>query len=98
MISKEDFIKGVSTYKKGVEFLRQLDDFGIDFYESSLNLSADTLFDMWLNQITGESGVDLVYWWLFEDVDKDIYEDDKIIANLEDIEDLYTYMKDNGYF
>lgn len=98
MISKETFINGINTYKEAVDFLRRLDNMGLDFYDTSLCSSLDTLFDMWLNEITGEAGGDLVYWWIFEDVEKKIYDDDKVVATLDTAEDLYNYMKENNYF
>ena len=76
-----------------------LNALGVDVLDSPLNLSADTLFDMWLNQITGEKGADLIYWWLFDDVEKKIYNlDGEETDDLEDIESLYNYMNTNGYF
>jgi hypothetical protein len=98
MISKETFLKGIRTYKEGLDFLKRTSDIGLDLYDSPLCSTSDILFDMWLNDITGESGVDLVYWWIFEDVEKKIYEDDKVVADLVDEDSLYNYMKENGYF
>lgn len=96
MISSEDFLKYIKAYQDGCKFLRSMDDAGLDFYDTVLAISADTMFQAWLEQITNEEGQDLVYWWLFEDVEKDIYEDNKVIAELKDEESLYSYMKENG--
>jgi hypothetical protein len=59
----------------------------------------------------GEEGLDLVYWWLYEDVDHKIYESTedmkewyypgeeihgKVIADLNNIDDLYDYLTKGG--
>ena len=98
MISKEVFIDCIKSYERGLEFLRNMDKMGLDLYETPLCYASDTVFDMWLKVITDEEGSDLIYWWLFEDVEKKIYEDDKVIADLKDEEALYIYMKENGHF
>lgn len=99
MITKEVFIDTLKVYKSGVDFLRKMDDEGLDLYETPLTRSADALFDAWLNQITNDDGVDLIYWWLFEDTEKELYDDDQnVIAKLTDETTLYDYMNENGYF
>ena len=98
MISKEEFIRGIKSYKEGLGFIERADSIGLDLYESPICSTADTIFDMWLDQITTDAGADLIYWWLFEDVEKKIYKDDEVIADLVDEESLYNYMNENGYF
>lgn len=99
MITREVFIDTIKVYKSGVEFLRKMDDEGLDLYETPLNTSADTLFDTWLKQITNDDGIDLIYWWLFEGVEKELYDDNQnVIAKLTDEATLYDYMNENGYF
>jgi hypothetical protein len=59
----------------------------------------------------GEDGLDLISWWLYEDVDHKIYESDdnapewfwsdekidrKVIADLNNIDDLYDYLTEGG--
>lgn len=97
-MDKNLFVTGLNTYIKGIKFLEDLDDIGLDLYESPLSTSNDSLFDIWINTFVTEDGSDLIYWWLFEDVDKVIYKDDKIIATLETVEDLFDYMLSNNYF
>lgn len=99
MITREVFIDTIKVYESGVDFLRKMDNEGLDLYETPLNRSADTLFDTWLKQITNDDGVDLIYWWLFEDVEKELYDDNEnVIAKLTDEATLYDYMNENGYF
>jgi len=93
-----DFVNYIRTYQKGVNFLRSMDDMGLDFYETPLCESADALFQAWIEQIMpNEDGQDLIYWWLFEDVDKVITKDG-VDINVEDIEEFTKYLLNNGYF
>lgn len=96
-MDKEIFKENVETYKKSVDFLEESSNFGIDLYETPVCLAADAAFDCWLKAILNDEGVDIVYWWLFEDVDKVlIYANEEIVV--EDLENLYKYLSDNGYF
>lgn len=99
MITKEEFINVIKAYKSGIKFMEDADAIGIDLYNSIICDSSDTVFGSWLTLITNDDGVDLIYWWIFEDVEKKIYDnDDEVIADLVDEETLYNYMKENGYF
>ena len=97
MIESSKFIEYLKSYQSGTTFLEEMDDAGLDLYETPLTASSDTLFQAWLEQILNEEGQDLVYWWLFEDVDKIITDNDNEI-NVEDIEDFTKYLLNNGYF
>jgi hypothetical protein len=97
MITSENFITNLKAYKEGCDFLRKMDNYNLDFYETPLSKSSDTMFQAWLDQITNEEGQDLIYWWLFEDVDK-IITDNEVDINVEDIEEFTKYLKDYGYF
>ena len=97
-MDKNLFVNGLNTYIKSIEFLESLDDIGLNLYESPLSTSNDSLFDIWINTFVTQDGSDLIYWWLFEDVDKVIYKDDKVVATLETVEDLFDYMLSNNYF
>lgn len=97
-MSKEKFVETLHNYQKFLEVSDQLVKLGIDLAEGPITMAIDTLLDSWIDSITGEAGSDLIYWWLFEDVTKEIYEDDKVIAVLDTAENLYDYMKKNEYF
>lgn len=92
-----EFVNYIRIYQRGVNFLRNMDDMGLDFYETPLCESADAIFQAWLDQILNEDGQDLVYWWLFEEVDKVITEDGRDI-NVEEVEEFAKYLKEHGYF
>lgn len=97
MIAAYKFVEYLRAYQEGIDFLKNMYDTGLDFYETSLTASADTMFQAWLEQIINEEGQDLVYWWLFEDVDKVITDNGNEI-NVEDIEEFTKYLLNNGYF
>ena len=97
-MSEEKFVETLLKYQNFLKISDQLMDLGIDLTEGPITMAIDTLLDSWVDAITGEAGSDLIYWWLFEDVKKEIYEDDKVVATLDTVEDLYNYMKENNYF
>ena len=96
---KSDFIKIINTYKHYQDTLIKLSDLGVDIWDNGFNDPTDYIFEAWLEEILNDEGQDLVYWWLFEDVEKVFYDDeDKVIANVEDLKDFYKYLKESGYF
>jgi len=97
-MSKEIFVETLLKYQNFLDISDQLMNLGIDLVEGPITMIIDTLLDSWIASITGEAGSDLIYWWLFENVEKNIYEDGKVIAILDTAEDLYDYMKENNYF
>lgn len=97
-MSKEKFVSTIDYYQNFLDKADKLEALGINLYDGPLVESIDFVFDAWINEITGEAGSDLIYWWLFENVEKAIYEDNKVIATLDTVEDLYNYMKENNYF
>lgn len=97
-MSKEKFVETLLKYQNFLDISDRLMDLGIDLTEGPITEAIDTLLDSWVDSITGEAGSDLIYWWLFEDVTKEIYENDKVVATLDTVEDLYDYMKENNYF
>lgn len=98
-MERENFIKTLQAYKDFLDTTDKLMELGIDLAEGPISRSLDIIFDAWLNEITNEGGQDLIYWWLFEDVEKVIRDtEDNVIANIESIENLYNYLKENEYF
>lgn len=97
-MSEEKFVETLLKYQNFLDVSDRLMDLGIDLAEGPITEAIDTLLDSWIDSITGEAGSDLIYWWLFEDVEKKIYEDDKVVATLDTAENLYNYMKENKYF
>lgn len=91
----ENFVKTVLAYQSGLDWIENANNIGIDLIETPIMNAVDTVFDSYLQGILNDDGIDLVYWWLFEDVDKIIYKDEEIIAELHTVEDLYNYIKNN---
>jgi len=90
-VNKEAFIKTINKYKQFIDASDKLNDLGIDLSEGPITDAIDAIFDAWLAEFLNEEDIDIIYWWLFEDVDKIIYDGDEEI-NVEDIEDLYNYL------
>lgn len=90
-MNKESFIKTINKYKQFIDTVDKLNDLGVNLYEGAIADSIDAIFDAWLTEFLNKEDVDTIYWWLFEDVDKIIYDEDKEI-NVEKIEDLYDYL------
>ena len=90
-MNKEAFIKTINKYKQFIDASDKLNDLGIDLSEGPITDAIDAIFDAWLAEFLNEEDIDIIYWWLFEDVDKIIYDGDEEI-NVEDIEDLYNYL------
>lgn len=97
MISRSHFIEQIETVQKFDKQITDLQDFGIDLIESPLNILPSSMFDVFTRVICVEEGGDLIYWWLYEDVPKIIWEGEKEI-HLDTIDDLYDYLKTNNLF
>ena len=67
---------------------------GIRLFESDLITDTYNIFDAAIALAFTEEGQDLVFWWLYEDVPKIIYNKETKI-DVEDIEDLWKYMIDD---
>jgi hypothetical protein len=52
-------------------------------------------FDMVFLNDYGDEGLDLIQWWLYEDVDKLIYAPDhkEVLADLNKLKDLWLYVE-----
>lgn len=92
------FSKGIKNYQDFNTYLDNLKDAGFDIFDTALIEKAYFVFDTWIESILNEEGQDLMYWWLFEDVDKIIYENGKPDTNVEKLEDLYAYMQNSDMF
>lgn len=98
MIEVTEFKEIVIAYKEYCDRLEKLEDLGIDLYDGPITAMSDLLFDKWVNKIATDEGQDLVYWWIFDDVEKKIYDKEGNVTDVvEDIIDFYNYLKDNNY-
>lgn len=81
------------------EFYHKLYDLGIDAINCKYLETAGVFFDELMKKEFGEDGLDLVTWWMYEDVDHVLYDshdEAKVIANLNNIDDLYLYLAEGG--
>ena len=94
-MKREDFKNCVRKLEELTELGNKLSDLKIETIDCKETYYASDIFFMWIKDEFGEAGEDLVSWWLYEEVDKIIYEKDGTETNLEDIDALYTYLLEN---
>jgi len=93
MITKGEFVKIIENDRTYHDIINKIDkECGISFHESSLDNCYNYLFDLVLEQYFNEDGIDLIYWWLYEDVDKTITSEDGSKIELNSARDLYDYL------
>lgn len=92
------FSEGIKNYQDFSTYLDNLKDAGFNIYDTAIIEKACLIFDTWIESILNEEGQELIYWWLFEDVEKILYEDGKDNINVEKLEDLYAYMQSLNMF
>ena len=95
MLSKELFIKRMSliqNFHSEQETLSVLIEKVIDGWAviTMGNYLVDTIVEM-LNEALNIKDENLLFWWLYEDVDKVIYDGDKEIS-VRTLEELYDYI------
>lgn len=95
MITKEGFIKLMECWKKMNKISDSLSDLHIDILNSDLYEIPSEIVDLYLNEFFTSEGVDLIYWWMFEDVDKIIYYEDKSKEDLTTLESFWEYLTCN---
>lgn len=86
------------------EFSDKLYELGIDVINCKPVEYAGIFFDELMRAEFGADGLDLVSWWMYEDVDHKIYAANQeeemihgeVIADLNNIDDLYDYLAEGG--
>ena len=94
-MKREDFKDCIRKLEAIAELGNKLSDLKIETIECKELYYADEIFFKWVKDEFGEAGEDLVSWWLYEEVEKIVYEEDGTETNLEDIDALYTYLLEN---
>lgn len=107
MITKEiffEFINSIKTFEAAIERMEEAisgKKYGSNLINSDWYESYGKLSDLFLESHFTENGMDLIYWWLYDDVDHIIYEsvDEDLFEKKKDvehdvnnIEDLWNYM------
>lgn len=94
-MDREQFKNSLRKVEAVSELSEKLADLGIETLECPQLFAASEIFFSWVKSEFGEEGDDLVSWWVYEDVEKILYEEDGTEINLEDIDDLYSYLEAN---
>ena len=97
MITKEEFIELLNdriNWNDKVEQLREL--LGSNLWESDIFNYGEILFEKILNLRFNDSGIDIIFWWLYErkyDKDLNIKIDGKEVPS-DTLDDLWEIVKD----
>jgi hypothetical protein len=95
-MKKEVFLKVVQDIIESDIYVDALYKLNFDLIESPLLTIRDTLFDELLKTWIDQDGIDVVYWWLYEDkVEKIITYQDGTKEELLTSEDLFNYLEKN---
>ena len=94
-MTREQFKKYIREIEAVAELSGKLADLGIETLDCKELFYAEEIFFAWLKSCFGDEGEDLVSWWLYEDVEKILYEEDGTEINVENIDDLYSYIEEN---
>ena len=107
MITKEEFIKFIDQFNSFVQGIERLENAikgsggYCELFETDWFINVGEMYDTFLESHFTESGIDLINWWKFEDVDKIIYQKvdrdlfngkSEIEYNVNEIDNLWKYM------
>ena len=107
MITKEEFIKFIKTYQEFDKAVDRFDkaitgkSYSTILFETDWFNAVGEMLDIFLDVNFNEDGKDIVYWWMFEDVNHVITEtvnsdlfnvESEVEYNVNDLEDLYDYL------
>lgn len=94
-LSCEKFVKLINDNIEFYKMVETVDDtLDISLYDTKIERCYYQTFDTIMKFFFNEAGIDLIYWWLLEDVEKIIYDstNEHVIARLDRPEDLYDYL------
>ena len=92
-MTREQFKECLRKVEEVGELQKKLSDLGIETIDCNEIFYADDIFFEWVRSCFGKEGEELVSWWLYEEVDKIIHGPDGTETNVEDIDDLYSYLE-----
>lgn len=93
MITFEEFQTLIKEYNEQEERINILGSIFTDVYASPLIEYGELLFDKLIHIYFNEEGVDWIYYYLFENPDKEVFIDSNPIS-LETITDLWNLIKE----
>lgn len=88
-------IEGYFNFSKAIDRISECisgTQYGVNLIESDWFAAVCDILDAFLKANFNDNGVDLIYWWMFEDVDKVITIDKEISVDVTTIEDLWKYL------
>lgn len=94
MILQEDLKRIIKLQQ---EFVEEWDKNPVLNIESRLYDVPLIMFDTCINSVLTETGADLLFWWLYENVDKIIYLKDGSEIDLTNLDDLLDYLYKESY-
>lgn len=103
-MDKELFIQFIQEYQKYDAGIRRLEKAlggegahcRCELFETDWNIAAQGMLDAFAKSYLTEEGEDLLYWWLYEDVDKIIADSEtKEEADVNELENLVDYLWNN---
>lgn len=94
MILQEDLKRIINLQQ---EFVKEWDNNPVLNIESRLYDVPLIMFDTCINSVLTETGADLLFWWLYENVDKIIYLKDGSEIDLTNLDDLLDYLYKESY-
>lgn len=107
MIDKKQFIKFITSYQEFYNGINRFEHaitgkrYTCNLLDTDWGNGVGKMLDSFLDSHFTEKGVDLIVWWLFEDVDKIVYQtvdpdlfngETEIEYDVKDIEDLWKYI------
>ena len=98
-MNKEGFIKLIENAQNYSKELDKWYDFGIDLFELPISELSWNFFNIAIEEVFTDDGVDWINWWLFEkpgfrgEVNQ-AYDEDGNIIPTDTIEDLWNLVKD----
>jgi len=99
MITKQILKDCIQLLQQQDEITKRLDLALSDFNSSFTVLETDKYtrqaFDKLLSLYINTDGLDLIGWWMYENVNKIIYNSDKTETDLTDVDSFIEYMIDN---
>ncbi len=89
----------LQTFKEVIKLIKKEDEVASLTYANGIDMTAclehsNKVIELLLHEIYGEFGADLIFWWLFEDVKKEIIDNDKFIK-VKTIEEIHSYLEKN---
>lgn len=83
----------IELHKHFSNYIDKLSDLHIEIIDTPIWNDFYELFDKMITSSFNEVQADYIFWWLYEDVDKIIYMDDKEEVDVTELEDLYKYLE-----